>query len=305
MDKLVRGICSMLSTPFTSKGEVCYDDMERQLGFLLSSGVQGVGLFGIGSEFYKLTDEEKYRLAEQVTGTVKKSALFSMLSVTDHCTEVAVKRARDYEAMGADCLMLLPPHFLNPPISEVKAHVLSVVSSVSIPVVIQYAPNETRLHISPEEMIDIARDYPNVAFKIECNPPVEYSRELIGMKDDITIMNGYLGLYMMDILRIGGKGVIPGPSYPEIYVEILNLFERREYEKAEQLHARLRKYLQDWMLYEYIECYIQVEREILRRRNIIKNDFARRPTYTLGAGDRKRIDDFFTEFEEYLPVRMD
>lgn len=295
----------MLSTLFTVEGEVCYDDMERQLRFLLSSGVHGVGLFGIGSEFYKLTDEEKYRLAEQVTGATKKSPVYSMLSVTDHCTEVAVKRAREYEAMGADSLMLLPPHFLNPPISEVKSHILRVVSSVGIPVVIQYAPNETGLQISPEEIIDIARIYPNVAYKIECNPPVAYSKELIGMKKDITIMNGYLGLYMIDILEIGGKGVIPGPSYPEIYIEILDLFENQEYEKAGRLHERLRKYLKIWMLYEYIECYIQVEREILFRRNIIKNNFSRSPAYNLSAEDRKTIDDFFSEFAEYLPLRMD
>lgn len=295
----------MLSTLFTAEGEICYDDMDRQLDFLLSSGIHGVGLFGIGSEFYKLTDDEKCRLAEKVTRATRNSPVYSMLSVTDHCTELAVKRAREYESMGADCLMLLPPHFLNPPLSEVKSHILSVVSSVGIPVVIQYAPNETGLLISPDEIVDIARVYPNVAYKIECNPPVAYSKELIGMKEDITIMNGYLGLYMIDILKIGGKGVIPGPSYPEIYIEIYNLFESREYENAEKLHERLRKYLHIWMLYEYIECYIQVEREILRRRNIIKNDFARSPTYKLSADDRKTIDEFFAEFEEYLVSRTD
>ena len=106
-----------------------------------------------------------------MTAKLKDTPLFSLISVTDHATEIAVKRAKQFEAMGADCLMVLPPHFMNPTTDQIRYHLLSVARAVKIPVMIQYAPNETGVSISPEELVAIARENDNVLYKIECTDP--------------------------------------------------------------------------------------------------------------------------------------
>ncbi len=108
------GVNPIAAMPFTSQGEPDYASVDRLLGHLADTGIQGLTLFGIASEFPKLEDSERLRLADQFISTLSGSGIFRALSVTDHSTEVAVKRARDYQKRGADALMLLPPFFLQP-----------------------------------------------------------------------------------------------------------------------------------------------------------------------------------------------
>ncbi len=124
---------------------------------------------------------------------------------------------------------------------------------VNIPVLIQYAPTETGQPITPEEMKIIADQYPNAVFKIECNLPLEYTKQLLRLVPNAVVMNGYAGLYMLDMLENGGKGVMPGCSFTEIYIEIYKLWQQGEKSKALSLHNDLFRYINKWMTHcEYI-----------------------------------------------------
>lgn len=64
----------------------------------------------------------------------------SIISITRHSTELAVQAAKEAEAAGADCLMLLPPFFLKPPLAALEHHIRAVGEAVTIPIIVQYAP---------------------------------------------------------------------------------------------------------------------------------------------------------------------
>lgn len=66
---------------------------------------------------------------------------------------------------------------MNPSQAAVEKHIQEVLESVSIPVMLQYAPNETGFLITPSKMAQWSEIYPNAVFKIECNPPTEYTQE--------------------------------------------------------------------------------------------------------------------------------
>lgn len=153
---------------------------------------------------------------------------FRAISVTDHSTEVAVKRARDYQKRGADALMLLPPFFLQPSPEAISHHIFSVLEAVDIPVMVQYAPGETGLAITPAQLAEVATRYPHAVFKIECNPPVDYTREFLQQAPQASVLNGYAGLYMLQMLEAGGKGVMPGCSFSEVYVQIYQHWQQGE-----------------------------------------------------------------------------
>ncbi|MGL5388325.1 MAG: dihydrodipicolinate synthase family protein [Enterobacterales bacterium] len=289
------GVNPIVAMPFTSSGELDEGSFVRLLEHLATTQVQGATLFGIASEFPKLDDRERDRLAQLFVSTLAGSPLYRAMSVTDHSTEVAVKRARFYASLGVDALMLLPPFFLQPSPQAIQEHIFAVLEAVDIPVMVQYAPGETGLSISPEQLAAVATRYPHAVFKIECNPPVEYTREFLAHAPQACVLNGYAGLYMLQMLAAGGKGVMPGCSFSEIYVRIYRHWQRGEQALAEALHLTLLPYIQRWM--GHCEYIIQVEKTILQRRNIIASDYCRHPGWALTAEDNKLIDTFIADFQ--------
>lgn len=292
------GVNPIIAMPFDAEGKVDIGSFKSLVTHLIGTGSHGLTLFGIASEFYKLNQEEKKELAQWFSQLTSESKIYSCVSITEHSTELAIKQAIDYQEQGFDSLMLLPPFFLNPDNKHIIYHIQQVLNTVDIPVLIQYAPTETNVPISPEDMKAIRNDYPNAVFKIECNPPVEYTKHLLSLIPDAVVMNGYAGLYMLDMLNNGGKGVMPGCSFVEIYVEIYQLWSSGEELQAKELHTNLFKYISKWMTHcEYI---IAVEKEVLRRRGIISTGYCRKPDYQLEQSDYNDIGSFLTEFGAIL-----
>lgn len=291
--KDIIGVNPIIAAPFDQSGEIDKQGFLNIISYLNSIGVNGATLFGVASEFAKFNDYERDLLADIYLNQSDVN-FYKALSITDHSTENAVKRAKKYEQLGADALMLLPPFFLNPSQLAVERHIREVLESVSIPVMLQYAPNETGFLITPSKMAYWSEIYSNAVFKIECNPPIEYTQEFLNYAPDAVVLNGYAGLYMLDMLNIGGKGVMPGCSFSEIYVDIYRLWVNEEKNKAKELHNKLLKYINKWMTHcEYI---IQVEKNILSRRGVLKSDYCRKPSYLLNDDDLKTITNFMNEF---------
>jgi Dihydrodipicolinate synthase/N-acetylneuraminate lyase len=290
----ISGVNPIVAMPFTPQGEIDEKSFVRLLEYLATSGANGATLFGIASEFPKLEDSERDRLAQIMTVTLAGSPLYRAFSVTDHSTEVAIKRAKRYQALGADALMLLPPFFLSPGPQAVQEHIFAVLEGVDIPVMVQYAPGETGLPITPEQLAIVAERYPHAVFKIECNPPVEYTREFLRHAPQASVLNGYAGLYMLQMLEAGGKGVMPGCSFTEVYVQIYRHWQAGEKQQAQALHQRLLPYIERWMTHcEYI---IQAEKTLLMQRGIIASDYCRCPGWTLDDADRKAITRLVEDF---------
>lgn len=84
------------------------DSLRRLLRALIAEGCHALTLFGIASEYYKLSDGEKLTMARIAVEECQKAGVPSILSVTQHATELAVREALLWEDAGADCLMLLP-----------------------------------------------------------------------------------------------------------------------------------------------------------------------------------------------------
>jgi 2-keto-3-deoxy-L-arabinonate dehydratase len=108
------------------------------------------------------------------------------------------------------------------------------------------------------------------------------------------VLNGYAGLYMLQMLAAGGKGVMPGCSFSEIYLRIYRHWQAGEVEQANRLHQALLPYIQRWM--SHCEYIIQIEKTVLQRRNIIATDYCRHPGWQLTAEDRLMIDRFLSQF---------
>jgi 4-hydroxy-tetrahydrodipicolinate synthase len=299
----IRGVCPVLAVPFSDEGALDVDGFISVVEHVVGSGVSVVTLFGLASEFHKLTDAERERLVAALVERTRSNAnVAAVISVTDHATEVAVERARTYVAAGADALMLLPPFFLGPSAAAIIAHVEEVLAAVSVPVIAQYAPVQTGVRIDAEVWASLHEARSNLALiKVEAQPPGPYVSAIAAASSGaLGSLVGYAGVQLPDALRRGAIGVQPGCSFTEIYVELMRLWDTGDAAGFNLLHRRLLPFISYWM--QGVELIVQAEKSILARRGLIAGDYCRRPGYVMDGEERLMIDRFLDEFADFLPT---
>jgi 2-keto-3-deoxy-L-arabinonate dehydratase len=136
----IRGVCPVLAVPLTELGEVDYASFRNLVQWVISCGAESVLMFGVASENLKLDDGGRDRLLQILLEEKGKASLMVVASVADHSLELAMKRARRYEMMGADFINILPPSFLSPSTEQILEHLRGLLGAVQIPAIIQHLP---------------------------------------------------------------------------------------------------------------------------------------------------------------------
>lgn len=289
---MLKGIFPIVAATFDDYGKVDYESLKNLIGTLLDGGCSGATLFGIASEYYKLNDEEKKKMAAVMTETCREHNGKSVLSVTEHSTECAVEQAKYYESLGADCLMLLPPFFLKPGANAVAEHIKTVADAVKIPVMPQYAPEQTGVSITPEVFNRLCEECKNILYyKIECKPSGPYISEMVKSSEKVGIFIGNAGFQLIEGLERGAVGAMPGASMFDIYVDIYNNYAAGRRSEAVRIHSMLLPMLNH--IRQNVEQIILYEKKILKMRGIIKSDYCRKPSYKSDECQDKIFMEFF------------
>jgi len=289
----LKGVCPIIATPFTDRGEVDYDSLQNEIGFMADHGCNGATLFGIAGEYYKLSDAEADKMVSVVVEACRKNDIASIISVTTHATELAVKRARFFQEKGADSLMVLPPFFLKPGESSIVAHIKAVCDAVDIPVVLQYAPEQTGVSLDPSTLARIGKEARNdVYYKLECKPAGAYTTNIlkqIGGAPRVFIGNA--GYQFIELFDRGAIGVMPGSSMCDLYVAIYDSYREGDRKKAMELHGNVLLPMLNHIR-QNPEMIIAYEKTILKKRGVIASDYCRKPCF----GKDEEFDTLFEEF---------
>lgn len=300
--RLLRGVCPVLLVPFAADGELDLPGFASVVDHVLGTGVTSVLLFGLASEYAKLDEQERRDLLEVlVSRTRDRTDVAAIASVTDHSAEVAVRRAREYAQVGVDVINVLPPFFLGPTPDQVLDHVAAICSAVDLPVVLQYAPSQTGVAISPERIVALADRHRNLTVvKVESQPPGRLVEQLLMLSGGrLRSLVGYAGLQWPDAHARGAVGVQPGCSATELYVEAQRLLDIGDEDGFRALHTRALPWLSYWM--QGVELVVAAEKLLLQRRGIIESAYCRRPGYLLDEREIAAVDSFLSEFREFLP----
>lgn len=298
---LVTGVCPVIETPFTDDHEVDLPGFERLIDHLLAAGVRSVMFPGFASEFYKLSDAERTRLTEVLVERMHRvPGTTVVISVPDHSTKLAVARAEQAVALGADLINVLPPHLHGPSQAAVHTHVRGILEAVApTPVILQYAPAQTGTALGAGDIAAIAREMPNlVQVKVESAPPGQLIAALRAAEPPLDSVVGYAGVQLIDALRRGAVGVQPGSSFVEIYLAIWERWSTGDEAGAIELHTRLLPYIAYWM--QSVELIIAAEKRISMLRGLIDSDACREPARRLDAEELQMIDRFLKDFHELL-----
>jgi len=289
----VKGICPIAPAVFHDDGSLDLAGYEKCCDGLVALGAQALTLFGIAGEYYKFdTDEEEKLIASSVKACHRNNVPV-IISNTKHSTVSAIRRAKEIEDSGADCMMVLPPFFLKPAGEELFDHLDALCESVKLPLMIQYAPDQTGVAIPPDTLAKLAEKHANlVYFKIECRPPGAYISTLSGkLPKDRKIFVGNAGFQMIEGFHRGAYGVMPGPSMPDIYRKIWDAMLAGNFAEAQRVHDKLNSLLNH--IRQNVEMIIHYEKIILQRRGLIGSACCRTPGFRNDAVYDKLFEELY------------
>lgn len=293
----LRGVYPVVATPFQEDGTVDHEGIERIIEAQVERGIHGVVLFGIAAEFYKLGDDERRQIVTTARDVLAGTETDLVVSVTDHATYRAERFAQFAETNGADALMLLPPYFLGPSSEDLQRHICRVGEAVKIPVMVQYAPEQTGVAMTPETFVDLSQAVDTLRyFKIESRPPgPDISGITEAAPDRVGVLVGYAGLQMLEALDRGAVGVIPGASISEHYLEVWERYEAGDREGAREKHAELLPLITH--VVQDIEGFIHYEKHMLAAKGLIDKTVAREPAFTPDEHFDRLFEEYFDALE--------
>ncbi|MEO6964895.1 MAG: dihydrodipicolinate synthase family protein [Acidobacteriaceae bacterium] len=260
----IAGIIPILATPFNDTGEVDVQDFAAIVESAIEDGAHAVAMFGLASEYYKLTDEERCILTSTLIRTAR-DRVPTIVSITHHSTEVAVREAIEAEQSGAHAIMVLPPFFLAPSMDSILFHVEAIAKAVHIPVILQYAPAQTGIDPALLSRLPVSM------VKVDASPSIPALRAL---PSTITTLVGYMGLDLPDAVVAGCSGCMPTASLVRPFVKIWRLLQSNP-EDGRHEHQRLIPLLQYMM--QSIEFLVAAEKHLLLKRGIIRSSYCRKP----------------------------
>jgi len=287
---LLKGVCPVIPTIFNEQEEIYFDDMIRIINILITNGVHGLTMFGFGSEFYKLSDQERKEIMNLFIKTVD-NRVPTIVSVTSHSTKHACIQAQQAQDTGASAIMVLPPFLAKPDSKSILKHIKAILDVINIPLVIQYAPEETKVSISTEVFSKLSREASNELYvKVESKPAGPLVSHLT--KKGINVLVGQGGIHFYESLERGAKGVMPGCALYDIFISIYNNYMVGNKNISFDLHNNILPFLtfED----QSLEMFLASEKFFLKLRDMVQETHCRIPNFQLDSTQRKIIKKYFT-----------
>jgi 2-keto-3-deoxy-L-arabinonate dehydratase len=257
-DHQFHGIYPMIYAFFGPDGRLERAAMKRQIEACVASGVHGVAILGIVTEFNKLDVNERRQViewtAEDLAGrlplavTVNEMSIYGQIEIAKLAAEVK-----------ADWIILQPPTIRNVPESELVSFFGKVADASRLPVAIQNNPVNLDIVLSANALKTLNRNHGNVSL-LKGEGPIDYVRRLIEDTDGVfTVFNGRGGMELPSSLRLGCAGLIPAPEVSDVLARIYDLFRQGDdgaINEAERLHASVLPLLTYVMASpEHMLCY--------------------------------------------------
>ncbi len=299
LDETASGVFVIAVTPFTAEGSIDEQSIDRAVEFYLERGVSGITILGMMGEAHKLTSEESRIVLERYMARIA-GRIPVVVGVSAAGTDPLLGFARQAMDLGAAGLMLAPVNSVRTE-EQIYGYFSDVLDKLDAPIVLQDYPFITGVNISVATIRRLVDRYPHlVMLKHEDWPGLsKLSRLRAADGRRISILVGNGGLYLPQELRRGADGAMTGFGYPEMLVDVCELFARGEPELGEDLFDI---YLPLLRHEAQPVIGIALRKEILRRRGAIASAHVRSPGPKLNADDHRELDQLVTRLERRLAV---
>ena len=286
-----RGVFVISVTPFNDDGTLDLNSLDRVTDFYLEAGATGLTILGMMGEAPKLTPDESKLVIQRVTARSQGKPVVVGVSAPGLAGLAATaKEAMDSGAAG---VMIAPPMTLRTD-AQILTYYRQACSFIGadVPVVLQDFPLATTVQISDELLGRLIDELPQIVMlKHEDFPGM---RKLTQVREQsaaadrrrISILVGNGGLFLPQEMLRGADGAMTGFAYPEMLVQVCQLFDAGKPEEAEDLFDIYLPLLRHEFQYG---IGLALRKETLRRRGAIRSAYVRRPGPVLDATDHAEL----------------
>lgn len=293
-----QGIFAIPLTPFTSDGALDIAVQRRVVDFCVEKGAHGIVGPIIASEYYALSDEERYQVAEVL---VEQTAgrLPVLIGVTATSREMAVRFARHAREIGADGIIAMPPYARRDSMDRVYEFYLQIYETSGLPIVIQNSSDQVGTPMPADVVARLAEEIGKVYLKSEIFPAHNHqiSRFLKACSPHIHgIFGGMGGRWLMDEMRRGIAGTMVACEVVDVHVKVWEAYQAGDEAMARKIFNVLLPLLNLESL--LTDC---LTKEVLKRRGVIESTYVRIPAgCTLDDDDHYELDQVMTDLEPYF-----
>jgi 4-hydroxy-tetrahydrodipicolinate synthase len=296
------GILPSLPTFFEDAGEIAVDPFVAVARFAADAGAGGLVVFGLAGEVSRLTGPERERLLEALVPAVPDVPVLA--GVTAEHLGASQGLARHAERTGAAGVVVPPPTAYTLEPEDLVDFYVAVAGATELPVIVQDAPEYLGVRVGPEAVLRAAERAPNVrAVKLETGAEgIDAWRRALG--DDFAVYGGNGGMYLLDALRAGADGIMPGADTVDLQVRIAAAELEQRHEDADAAFERLLPML----VYEMqsMDHYNACAKHVLRRRGLDVPKTLRAPgQLVLSEKSATRLDGYIDRLELAAPVGVE
>lgn len=304
LSEQAKGVYIIAATPFTEDGALDVQSIDTLTDFYLGCGVHGFTLLGMMGEAHKLTADESLSVVNRVIARAQGRQV--IVGVSHAGLENVRRLAHEAMMAGAAGVMVAPPQGLkgDDGIYNYYSQVFQALGP-DIPVVYQDYPQTTGVYLPVPVFERLVDDFAQlVMLKHEDAPGLtKLTRvregEKIPGRRRVSILVGNGGLYYPQEMRRGADGAMTGFAWPEMLVQVYDLFDKGKGEEAEDLFdiylPLVRHEVQP-------AIGLALRKEVLFRRGAIKNPRQRMPGSSLTANERTELDGLIARLERRLAL---
>ena len=277
-DCVVRGVVSVLSAPFDTNGDLVLEDVARQVEAAVAFGIAGVCLPAYGTEFYKLTDEERVDLVR--TAAEASSGRVPVFGQANHdAARHAAELARKLRDVGADHISFALPRRFAIPEPDLLDFAASICASVDLPILVQdFNPGGTT--VGADFCRNLRDLCPNFKY-IKLEEPL-LGPKLRAIKEacdgDVGVFEGWGGMYLPELIDSGIDGVMPGLGHADAIHALWSAAQAGNLDGSLDIFEHLLPHISFSL--QNLELYLYVEKQLLLARGIIRHAHVRAITAT-------------------------
>lgn len=206
MTSLPTGSIVALVTPFNEDQSVNTEKLKELVEFHVNNGTDGILVLGTTGESSTMTEEED-DLAARTVIEAAAGRIPVIVGAGSNNTATQLDKARKYEKMGADGLLLISPYYNKANTEGLVRHFTTVADEVNIPIILYNIPGRTGMSI-PVEVVARLSGHPMIQGIKEASGNLSYAMNVSKLLGDDFVMYSGNDDIIVPMMGAGASGVI-------------------------------------------------------------------------------------------------
>ncbi|MBY0580877.1 MAG: 4-hydroxy-tetrahydrodipicolinate synthase [Rickettsiales bacterium] len=285
------GLYTALVTPFNEDKSVDYRSLEKLIDEQIQAKVDGLVILGTTGESPVINDIEAEKIISLAV-KISKSTIKIIVGAGSNNTELAIKKSKQAQNLGADAILSVNPYYNKPPQEGLYRHFEQIADSIDIPMILYNIKGRSAVNLEIETLLRLSR-HKNIIGVKEASGDLSQIMDLISQVDnDFFVLSGDDAL-TYPIMSLGGHGIVSVMSniFPREMKNIVWQCLTNNFEAAKQSHYKLYNFMK--VLLSISSNPIPVK-TILAHIGKIKEEF-RLPLCQLGSDDKQKLIKIYTE----------